>query len=371
MNGQIENTNLKSETRNQRTKSQCERGNSRQVYSRAPLARVMRIHQMLQSGTFPNCSTMARELEVTAKTVNRDLDFMRTRLEWPIEYDAARRGYFFSGPVAGFANAPVNESELFALLIARDAMAQYEGTPFQSPIEAALRKLTGAIDYLGHAPSGVSDLVSFRPFAPEKADEATFQTLTMAAKERRVIEFSYRKVGGAEAELRLVQPYHIACIENHWYLLGFDVKRTAMRTFALPRIRELHVTNENFIIPDNFDPAEYMRGSFSAYKGGDDYEVVIEFDAWASDLVRGRQWHVSQQITELPDGTIRFQMRLDSIEEAQRWVLGWGVHATVIRPAALCNRIHETVVELADRYLKQLKTEAAQPVPLYQPHFKN
>jgi len=349
----------------------CVSGEKRQLYSRAPLARVMRIHQMVQGGTFPNCSTIARELEVASKTVKRDLDFIRTRLEWPIEYDAVRRGYFFSGPVAGFGNAPVSESELFALLIAREAMAQYEGTPFQLPIEAALRKLTGPIDSMGSAPAGVSDLVSFRPFAPEKADEVLFGTLTEAAKTRRVIGFSYRKVGAAEAETRLVQPYHLACIENHWYLLGFDVKRKAIRTFALPRIRELHVTDESFLVPENFDPAEYMRGSFSAYKGDEDYEVVIDFDAWGSDVIRGRQWHASQQITELPDGTIRFQMRLDSIEEAQRWVLGWGVHATVVRPAALCNRVHEIVVELAERYLEQLKAEAAQPVPAYQPHSKN
>jgi hypothetical protein len=75
----------------------------RQVYSRAPLARVMRIHQMLQNGKFPNCTSIARELEVATKTGMHDLEFMRTRLEWPIEYDAVRHGYFFSKPVAGFA----------------------------------------------------------------------------------------------------------------------------------------------------------------------------------------------------------------------------------------------------------------------------
>jgi predicted DNA-binding transcriptional regulator YafY len=364
----LKSEKLKTGRRRPRSARNCK---GRQVYSRAPLARVMRIHQMLQSGTYPNCATIARTLEVGIKTVTRDVELIRDEMAWPIEYDAKRRGYFLTGPVPGFSGAPVTEAELFALLIAREAMTQYAGTPYHSTIEAALRKLTGAIDYLGHAPAGVSDLVSFRPFAPDKLDEVMFRKLTDAAKERHAIQFTYRKVGGAEAEIRQVQPYHIACIENHWYLLGFDVKRSSMRTFALPRIRELVVTEEAFTVPDNFDPAEYLRGSFSAYKGGDDYEVVIDFDAWASDLIRGRQWHESQKITELPDGTIRFYMRLDSIQEAQRWVLGWGVHATVVRPAALCNRIHEVCAELSGRYLQQLKAETAQPVPLHEPNSRN
>ena len=369
---QSETTKAHRTTRNRQSRKQdCRAGKARQVYSRAPLARVMRIHQLLQSGKYPNCTSIARELEVTPKTVMRDLEFMRTRFEWPIEYDAAQRGYFFSRPVAGFANAQVSESELFALLIARDAMAQYKGTPFQSPIEEALRKLAVAVEPKSEMADGVASLFSFRPVGADNANAPTFQMLADAVKERRVVRFAYRKVGGADVEAREVRPFHLPCCDNHWYLLGFDVNRNAIRTFALPRIRDLEVTDQSFVVPADFDAADYMRKSFSAYKGDDDYEVVIEFDAWASDIIRGRQWHASQEITEMPGGTIRFRMRLDGIEEALRWVLSWGVHATVIRPAALCNRVHETVVELAERYLAQLKEEAKKPVPPYVPHSKN
>ena len=53
---------------------------------------------------------------------------------------------------------------------------------------------------------------------------------------------------------------------------------------------------------------------------------------------------------------------MNSVKEVERWVLSWGAHATVIRPGALCNRVHEVVVELSARYLRQLKEEAARPV---------
>ena len=63
---------------------------------RPPLARMMKIYELLQEGKYPNCSTLAAELEVSPKTVLRDIDFVRDRRELPIDYDAHRHGYYFN-----------------------------------------------------------------------------------------------------------------------------------------------------------------------------------------------------------------------------------------------------------------------------------
>ena len=70
--------------------------------SRPPLERMLRIHQALKADRFPNAALLARELEVSAKSVHRDLDFMRDRLKLPIEYDAARFGYWYTEEVETF-----------------------------------------------------------------------------------------------------------------------------------------------------------------------------------------------------------------------------------------------------------------------------
>ena len=92
--------------------------------------------------------------------------------------------------------------------------------------------------------------------------------------------------------------------------------------------------------------------SLTVFKGGGDYKVVVDFDAWATDLVRGRRWHATQEFTELPDGTSRLRLRLDNIEEMKRWVLSWGAHATVVRPKELARRIQRTATTLVERYRK-------------------
>jgi hypothetical protein len=68
-------------------------------YSRPPLARMLRIHQSLMENRYPNCRQMSDEFEVAAKTVQRDINFMRDQMRLPIEYDKARFGFHYTRPV--------------------------------------------------------------------------------------------------------------------------------------------------------------------------------------------------------------------------------------------------------------------------------
>ena len=61
--------------------------------TRPPLLRMIRIHDLLSAGRYPNCSLLALEFEVSTKTIQRDVDFMRDQLVLPIEYDRARHGF--------------------------------------------------------------------------------------------------------------------------------------------------------------------------------------------------------------------------------------------------------------------------------------
>src|SRR5213592_3585829 len=118
-----------------------------QVYSRPPWERMMRMHQLIKSGKYPNCSKLAREFEVATRTIKRDIDFMKDRLELPIEYDSRRYGFSYSKPVDQFPGVAVTEAEVFASLVAHKAIAQYHGTPFQKPLRAAFEKLTNQLDH--------------------------------------------------------------------------------------------------------------------------------------------------------------------------------------------------------------------------------
>ena len=318
---------------------------------RPPFGRMKRILGLLQEGRYPNCTTIATELEVSIKTAARDVDFMRDTLQMPIEYDDKRHGFHLTRPVEGLPMVPVTAKELFSVCVAHKAIEHYRGTPLEQPLELAFRKLAGQLDDEERFTlQSLEEVLSFRPFAPEDADLKLFELVTRALTERHAMRFHYRKPGEKKADVRQVHPYHLFEFGHRWYLLAHDPKRGAIRTFVLNRMREAVVTDESFTVPRDFDARKHLAKSLGVMSGKGDYQVVIEMDAWLTDILRGRRWHPSQEVTELPGGGSQLRMRLSGLEEIEQYVLSWGTHATVVQPTELRQRVLKTVEELATRY---------------------
>ena len=73
---------------------------SKYLTSRGPLERITHVHTELERGRFPNCRKLAEALETSCKTIQRDIDFMRYRLNLPIAYDAKRFGFYYESPAS-------------------------------------------------------------------------------------------------------------------------------------------------------------------------------------------------------------------------------------------------------------------------------
>lgn len=321
------------------------------MLSRPPLERMLRIHEELRRGAMINCTKLAKALEVSRKTVIRDIAFMRDRLDLPIEFDARINAYQYTHPVSAFPTVQVTEGELMALLVARRALEQYQGTPFHRQLELAFEKLTGGLkDRISFSPADELRAVSFKNVGLGKTDLAAFNALSGAVLRQFEVEFQYRKPGSSKSEKRRVQPYHLSHRENLWYLIAMDVERQAMRTFALPRMSEVRVLNTRFARPEDFSPERFFANALGVLGGSGDYRVCIRFEPAAADRVRERVWHESQEIKPLPDGRIELTMRLGALAEVERWVLGWGKLAEVVGPAELRQSVAATAKALIARY---------------------
>ena len=131
--------------------------------ARPPLERMLRIHQAIQSGGFPNASILAAELEVSSKSIHRDLEFMRDRLELPLEFNRQRLGYYYTQEVKAFPTLQITEGELFALIVAEKALQQYRGTSFEKPLLSAIRKMEQSLpDIISLNLAEVERTISFR-----------------------------------------------------------------------------------------------------------------------------------------------------------------------------------------------------------------
>jgi predicted DNA-binding transcriptional regulator YafY len=319
--------------------------------SRPPLERMLRIHDELRRGALVNCTKLTGVLEVSRKTVVRDIAFMRDRLDLPIEFDARIQAYRYTHPVNAFPTVHVTEGELLALLVARRALEQYRGTPFHRQLEIAFEKLAGGLrDRISFSPADELRAVSFKNIGPGKTDLAVFNTLSAAVLRQQAVRFNYRKPGDAGKAARRVHPYHLANRENLWYLIGFDLERAALRTFALPRISNAGATPETFSRPADFSPEKFFASALGVLGGEGDYLVVIQFASQVAGRVREREWHESQVMDDLPDGRLELRLRLGALSEVEQWVLGWGGAAEVIEPPQLRESIRRTVTRLARTY---------------------
>lgn len=307
---------------------------------RPPLERMLRIHQAIQSGGFPNASSLASELEVSSKSIHRDLEFMRDRLQLPLEFDRQRGGYGYTEEVNAFPTLQITEGELFALIVAEKALQQYRGTSFEKPLLSAIRKMEQSLpETISLNLAEVERTISFRTRAESMLDLKVFDALAKAISGRRQLEVTYRKPGQAQTEQRIIDPYHLANINGEWFLFAFDHLRKDVRTFVPARIKGLKWTGRGFTPSRRFCLEGRLRDSFGVHSGEGDFEVVIRFDAAVADYIREKRWHDSQQLKELSRGRVELHLRLSSLSEVERWVLSWGGKARVVRPKQLADNV--------------------------------
>lgn len=307
----------------------------------------MRIHQAIAAGQYPNATKLAAEIEVVTKTIHRDIEFMRDRMGLPIEYDSRKFGYHYTEEVNAFPTLQITDGELVALLIAEKALQQYRGTNFEKPLISAFKKMESSLpDTISLNFADWDQSISFRTSAEPVLNLEIFDALAKATAGHQQLELSYRKPGSKQPQPRVVDPYHLANINGEWFLFAYDHLRKDIRTFVPSRIQGVQPTGKKFPRPEKFSVEKILRDSFGVHSAQGDYNVVIRFDAYAADYIREKRWHPSQELRELKDGGVELRLKLSSLGEIQRWILGWGGSAVVVAPPELVNSVTKAAQNL-------------------------
>lgn len=326
--------------------------------TRPPLERIYRIHELVLRKKFPNCKTIAAEIEVTQKTIQRDISFMRNDLDLPIEYDATRHGYLYTRPVQDFPFLKTTAEDIVALFLARKALESLDGTPLEASLKQSFRRFASNMPEQFSFPWADLDQ-AFSVHSPGKVrtEAAVLEKLANAILETRELRFDYRKPGAANAESRSLRPFHLTDIDGGWYVIGFDPLRKARRTFAVQRISALRVLKSKFARPSDFDLAEHLGGSFGVWQNPQSSQknlttVRLRFTGWAANVIPERRWHPSQQIKILKTKQHSVEMRLElsSFEDVTRWILSWGANSEVLEPENLRHTVRDELDRAQKRY---------------------
>jgi predicted DNA-binding transcriptional regulator YafY len=292
---------------------------------------------------------------VSDRTIRRDLNAL-AQAGFPIESsrgDGKTRYTLNRDVFSGVAATGFSLSELCALYLSRALLSALAGGPFHESLTSAFDKLTDAlppalwtfVDQLPQALAAKAPTARAPAAAPRQID-----ALLAAILARKRVRMRYHSFASQLVKDYLVEPYRVAYAQGTLYLFAFVPAYGEMRTFAAQRIRDLAVLEETF------DPREAAAGVFPDALGvfsGSPERVVIDFSAAEAPYIRERDWHPSQQMSDLPDGGLRLTLDVVVDWGLEAWILGFGAAARAWSPPALVSRLTERLRAAHQRYAEQ------------------
>ncbi|HEX2140758.1 MAG TPA: WYL domain-containing protein [Candidatus Limnocylindria bacterium] len=317
------------------------------------LARLLSVASILYSRGSGESGVAVTEIAeltgMTTRTIYRDIRALEEELGMPI-FQAGRGRY---GIEKKYFLPPLRLSlpEAVVLFLASRLIARWSDEYDQAVISA----FTKLADLL---PQPIARHVAATMLRVGRADPnepftRNFAQVAQAWADGRVIEFDYEPAGGERRSAR-VRPYFLEpdAAGRSIYLIGWDEKVEAMRTYKVERIRASTLTADRYEIPEDFDPDRWLAHSWGIWSsdGTEVVEVVLRFDRSVAHRVRESIWHRSQRLEDLADGGVEMRLSVAGIVEIRPWILTWGDAVEVMEPPALREAVAAAVRKAAARY---------------------
>jgi predicted DNA-binding transcriptional regulator YafY len=309
--------------------------------SKTALPRIYFIDREIAAGKFPNTAKLAKEYETSMSTISRDIAFMKDMLNAPIEYDALRRGYYYSQPnyriPAGFTTA----EDLLALGMAKSILSLYRNTPLYNAAKDLLNSITAPL-----ARDGEPDWFENRIVVPKVASadipSGVWNVIVAGLRENLVLGFEYRGAWDKDYRKRRVRPYQLLFDTGMWYLYGYAEERKEIRLFSLSRIQNITLGTEHFSLAKDYDYRISSGDShFGVFAGQKKMRFRVEFYDEAAVWVRERHWADDQKIEDI-NGRVVIDFTSTQYTKVLEWVLARGCTARPLAPEKLVNdwRVH-------------------------------
>ncbi|WP_329455178.1 helix-turn-helix transcriptional regulator [Streptomyces sp. NBC_01497] len=229
----------------------------------ATSARLLRLVSLLSSRPTWSNAELARHLEVTERTVRRDIDRLR-ELGYGVESIPGPGGGYRFG--AGNRMPPLNldDDEVFAVAVALREAAHGAALGADPAALSALLKLRQILPArMARTLAGLDDTVEHTPRCetPQvSADVLLLLASVCRASERTTL--TYRDMHGVTT-VRCVDPHRLVHTGVHWYFVARDVERRAWRTFRADRVLDVRSTGEVADLSDAPDAARMVSDTIT------------------------------------------------------------------------------------------------------------
>jgi predicted DNA-binding transcriptional regulator YafY len=312
-------------------------------------SRLLSILLSLQARGRLTAAGMAEELEVSERTIFRDIDQL-SAAGIPVIADRGRAGGFklaegFRTQLTGFT-----EGEAEALFLAGLPGPAAE-LGLADLMAMARMKLLAALP-AGARAARIAERFHLDPAGWFRATDAVtaLPTIARAVWNERYLAFRY----GPAREIRKVGPIGVVLKAGVWYLVA--QKGSALRTYRVGRMSEAEALDETYVRPRSFDLAAWWAQSSreyeaSSYRGS----ATIRLSPTGLALIDMLGPYVAQACAQSSgkpdtDGWVRCTIPIESLEYGIRELMRLGDDVEVVAPAALRARMTQVARRMTERH---------------------
>ncbi|MFJ5102575.1 helix-turn-helix transcriptional regulator [Streptomyces sp. NPDC088554] len=305
-------------------------------------ARLLSLLSLLQTPREWPGSELAERLDVSARTIRRDIDRLRS-LGYPVEATMGAVGGYRL--VAGTAMPPLllDDGEAVAIAVGLRAGA---GHAIAGVDEASVRALTKLEQVLPPRLRHRVSTLQSATLALTRGDGATIDpraltVLATAVTGTQRLRFGYRSGSGEESR-RQVEPYRLVSTDRRWYLVAYDLGRDDWRTFRVDRVGEPFATGARFTpraLPSGGDAAQFLVRSMARTQPR--LELDVSFAADAAHVAGRLPGHMGVPEPTGPDSCRLRAVVADSPEWLALRLALVGREFTVHGPAELAGCVSE------------------------------
>ncbi|WP_329130377.1 YafY family transcriptional regulator [Streptomyces sp. NBC_01476] len=306
-------------------------------------ARLLRLLSLLQSRRDWTGPDLAERLDVTTRTVRRDVERLRA-LGYPVHAAPGTAGGYRLG--AGAALPPLllddEEAVAVALCLRTGAGGSVEG--IEETSVRALAKLEQVLPSRLRHRLQAMEAVTVRPgTAGATVGQEVLTVLGAACRDRERLRFDYLDHGGA-ASRREVEPYRLVHHGRRWYLLAHDVDRADWRTFRVDRIEPKTPTGPRFTpreLPE--DAAEYVAKGVTTRTYRFQARVLLRASA---EVVTQHTWAGFGTVTSAGDDSCELVTGFESLDSLAMYLGMLGVDFEVREPPELAAHLRVVAARL-------------------------
>jgi predicted DNA-binding transcriptional regulator YafY len=308
-------------------------------------ARLLHLLSLFTSRPAWNATELAERLDVTTRTVRRDVAQLR-ELGYPIESDAGRTGGYRLGAGGRLPPLLLTDDEAVAVAIGLRLATGHGVADHDDAAMSALVKLEQVLppvlrDRVG-ALNDATDLVARQSAAPVVDPEALL-TLAAACRRHERLTFVHHADAGAITDRR-VEPYRLVSVQRRWYLVVWDLERRDWRTFRVDRIHDVVATGHTFEPVATPDAASMVVEGIARYPYDVQAEIVLDVPI---DVARHDVPPTVGVLEALDDHHTRMFIGADDCEWIARFLAGLECGFEVVSPPELVGALRQLGERLA------------------------